>query len=73
MPNTVETAPDITCPSLYIRGDLEIPEAYPAEDFAAASSGKCDVQIIKNCDYFFRNKEDEVKHIVRNWIIKTLA
>ena len=72
MPNTVETAPKITCPSLFIRGDLEIPEAYPAEDFAAASSGKCDVEIIENCDHFYRNKEDEVKQIVSSWITKTL-
>ena len=71
MPNTVKTAPKITCPSLFIRGDLEIPEAYPAEDFAAASSGKCDVEIIKNCDHFYRNKEDEVKQIVSRWIANT--
>src|SRR6056300_598006 len=29
MPDTVETAPKISCPSLFIRGDMEIPEAYP--------------------------------------------
>ena len=72
MPNTVETAPKITCPSLFIRGDKEIPEAYPAEDFAVASSGDCDVEIVKNCDHFYKNKENEIKQIVKNWITKIL-
>ncbi len=72
MPNTVETAPKITCPSLFIRGDKEIPEAYPAEDFAVASSGECDVEIVKNCDHFYKNKENEIKQIVKNWITKIL-
>jgi len=72
MPNTVETAPRISCPSLFIRGDMEIPEAYPAEDFAAATAGICDVEIIDDCDHFYRNKEAVVTRIVRSWITKTL-
>ena len=72
MPNTVKTAPQIICPSLFIRGDEEIPEAYPAEDFAAASTGKCDVEIIKNCDHFYRGREDAVINLVHNWMIKNL-
>ena len=32
MPNTVQTAPKIKCPSLFIRGDLEIPEELIAPD-----------------------------------------
>ena len=72
MPNTVQTAPKIKCPSLFIRGDLEIPEAYPAEAFAASSSGKCDVEIIKNCDHFYKNKENEVTEIVSKWLVKNI-
>ena len=72
MPDTVETAPKISCPSLFIRGDMEIPEAYPAEDFAAATSGICDVEIIDDCDHFYRNKEDVVTRIVKSWITKTI-
>ena len=72
MPDTVETAPKISCPSLFIRGDMEIPEGYPAEDFAAATSGICDVEIIDDCDHFYRNKEDVVTRIVKSWITKTI-
>ena len=72
MPDTVETAPKISCPSLFIRGDMEIPEAYPAEDFAAATSGICDVELIDDCDHFYRNKEDVVTRIVKSWITKTI-
>ena len=72
MPNTAQTAPKIKCPSLFIRGDLEIPEAYPAETFAAASSGKCDVEFIKNCFHFYKNKENEVTEIVSKWLVKNI-
>ena len=50
MPNTVEKEPKVICPSLFIRADLEIPEAYPVEVFAEASSGACDIEIVKNCN-----------------------
>ena len=51
---------------------MEIPEAYPAEDFATATSGICDVEIIDDCDHFYRNKEDVVTRIVKSWITKTI-
>ena len=50
MPNTVEKEPKVIFPSLFIRADLEIPEAYPVEAFAEASSGACDIEIVKNCN-----------------------
>jgi pimeloyl-ACP methyl ester carboxylesterase len=37
-PDTVENASKICCPSLYIRGDKEVPAAYPAEACAARAA-----------------------------------
>jgi len=72
MPDTVESAAQVTCPVLFIRGDQEIREAYPAEDFAANCSGNCDVEILKECDHFYRGKEDVVTEQVCNWLSRNL-
>jgi len=72
MPNTVDTAPDIDCPVLYVRGDSELRDAYPAEDFAAAAAGPCDVRIVPDCDHFYKGREGAVIDIVTAWLKKTL-
>lgn len=72
MPSTVATAPKIICPTLYIRGDEELRDSYPAEDFAAASNGPCDVVIVENCDHFYKGREDAIIDLVGPWLRKTL-
>ena len=72
MPDTVATAPKIECPTLYIRGDQEIRESYPAEDFAAASAGPCDVEIVENCDHYYNGREDAIADLVAGWLGRTL-
>jgi len=39
-----ELAPTIRCPTLFIRGDEESPEIYPAERFKKCAGGPCDVE-----------------------------
>ncbi|MEK9646536.1 MAG: alpha/beta hydrolase [Alphaproteobacteria bacterium] len=73
MPNTVATAPKISCPVLFVRGDREMRDSYPAEDFAAASAGPCDVEIVPDCDHFYKGREDAITEIVVRWLKKTLA
>jgi pimeloyl-ACP methyl ester carboxylesterase len=73
MPDTLELAPKINCPVLYIRGDRENPDTYPAEAFAARSTGKCDVEIVPNCDHFYRGQEDTVTALVAKWLGRTLT
>ena len=70
MPDTVATAPQISCPVLYIRGDKELREAYPAEDFAAASAGPCDVEIVENCDHYYNDREDAITELVASWLAR---
>jgi len=72
MPDTVDSAPQISCPVLYLRGDRELRDAYPAEDFAAVAGGPCDVEIVPDCDHFYKGREDAVVDIVTAWLKKAV-
>jgi pimeloyl-ACP methyl ester carboxylesterase len=73
MPDILELAPSVRCPVLYIRGDQESAENYPAEAFRDRAAGTCEVAIIPNCDHFYRNREAAVIERVTTWLRKTFA
>jgi pimeloyl-ACP methyl ester carboxylesterase len=73
IPNTIDLAPQITCPVLAIRGDKEDQHRYPAEEYQAASSGNCEVNIIENCDHFYNGREDAVATLVSQWLKRKLT
>lgn len=68
MPDTVATAPQVHCPVLFIRGDQELHEAYPAEAFAANCGGPCDVEIVADCDHYYNGREDAITKLVADWL-----
>ena len=72
MPDILELAPRITCPVLYLRGDQESADNYPAEAFKARAGGSCDVDIIPDCDHFYKGREDAVIERVTAWLARTL-
>jgi pimeloyl-ACP methyl ester carboxylesterase len=72
MPDTLQLAPAIKCPVLYLRGDQEDPETYPAEAFRDRAAGPVEVAIIPNCDHFYRGREAPVIECVTTWLRKTL-
>ena len=72
MPSTVDTAPQIQCPVLCVRGDQELRQAYPAEEFAVGCSGPCEVAIVGNCDHFYVGREAAITSLVSDWLVKTL-
>jgi pimeloyl-ACP methyl ester carboxylesterase len=72
VPDTIALAPQIKCPVLAIRGDKEERDRYPAEEFAQACGGPCEVNIVANCDHFYNDREDHVAGIVSAWLAKTL-
>jgi pimeloyl-ACP methyl ester carboxylesterase len=72
-PDLVANAAKIKCPVLFIRGDREPIENYPAEKFAANCAGRCEVVIIPNCDHFYVGAEAEVSRIVTEWLERTLG
>lgn len=72
LPDTLALAPQIACPSLFVRGDQEDPARYPAEAFRRLSPGACSVEIVPACDHFYRGREDAVAALVAAWLAKTL-
>jgi len=73
LPDTLGLAPQVHCPSLYLRGDREPPELYPAQAFARLSAGPCPVSIVDHCDHFYRGREAEVASRVAGWFEQTFA
>lgn len=67
-PDTLALAPRIACPVLYLRGDREPPDLYPAEEFARSAAGPCTVEVVADCDHFYVNREQAVAGLVRNWL-----
>lgn len=71
-PDILELAPRISCPALYLRGDREPRELYPAEEFARKAPGPCKVHIVPDCDHFYVGREDAVSNIVCPWLANAI-
>ena len=65
-PDILALAPGIRCPVLYLRGDKEPRDLYPAEEFAKKTN--CTVQIVADCDHFYNGREEVVADIVSRWL-----
>jgi pimeloyl-ACP methyl ester carboxylesterase len=72
MPDILEFAFQIKCPVLYIRGDQESAENYPAEKFQVRAGGPCRVDIIPDCDHFYKGREQAVIDRVTAWLRTTV-
>ena len=67
-PDLLASAARITCPVLYVVGDQEPPEIYPAQAFAEICPASCDVVVVDDCDHFYRGREATVASIVAEWL-----
>ena len=72
-PDILELAPRISCPVLYLRGDAEPHELYPAEEFKRRCAGPCTVEIVPHCDHFYRGRERAVADLVCRWLAQTFT
>jgi pimeloyl-ACP methyl ester carboxylesterase len=72
MPDVLELAPTIRCPTLYVRGDREDRDTYPAERFKERAGGPCDVAIVPDCDHFYVGREAVICDLVSGWLARTL-
>lgn len=72
-PDILELAPRITCPTLYVRGDKELRDLYPAEEFARRAKGPCAVEIVPDCDHFYVGREDDIAKRVNMFIRTAIA
>ncbi len=71
-PDVLELAPRVACPTLFVRGDKEPPEQYPAEAFRGRAGGACTVEIVADCDHFYNGREQAVQGLVSAWLAATL-
>ena len=71
-PDILELAPRISCPALFLRGDQEPRDLYPAEEFKQRSKGSCSVEIVADCDHFYVGREQAVSTIVCRWLANAL-
>ena len=69
-PDILEEAPKVRCPTLFLRGDQESTEIYPAEQYAALSGGSCEVRIVPNCNHFYTGHETEISESIAEWLKK---
>ena len=68
MPDILAFAPEVPCPVLFVRGDLEPSATIPAEEFAARASQGCDIAVVPNCNHFYVGREDATCRIVSDWL-----
>jgi pimeloyl-ACP methyl ester carboxylesterase len=71
-PDILDLAPKIGCPVLFMRGDKELRELYPAEEFARRAQGPCEVEIVPDCGHFYVGREDEIAGRVTRWLGRVL-
>lgn len=67
-PGILEQAPSVSCPTLAVRGSLESPVSYPAEEFAERVQGSAHVRIIEGSDHWYIGHEDTVALSVTAWL-----
>ena len=72
MPDVLGLAPSIRCPTLFVRGDQEDPDTYPAERFRERAGGPCEVAIVPECNHFYVGRENAVCDLVAGWLARTL-
>jgi pimeloyl-ACP methyl ester carboxylesterase len=72
-PDILELAPRVICPTLFIRGDKEPRDSYPAEEYAKRAGGPVRVEIVPDCDHFYSGQERAIQERVSSWLKATLA
>src|SRR5262249_48554266 len=70
-PDSLQEGPNVRCPTLFLRGDKEPAEIYPAEQYAARSQGPCEVRIVADCVHFYTGHEAQVGEGIAAWLKAT--
>lgn len=73
LPDILELAPRIACPVLFLRGDEEPAELYPAEEFQRRAKGPCAVEIVPQCNHFYVGREEAVATSVASWLARSIG
>jgi pimeloyl-ACP methyl ester carboxylesterase len=71
-PDLLDDASRIGCPSLFLVGDREPAETYPAEEFARRATGPSRARVLTDCDHWYTGQRDEVADLVAEWLADTV-
>lgn len=71
-PDLLEEAGSIRCPSLFLVGDQEPPETYPAAQFARRVAGSGEARVLAECDHWYTGLRDVVARTVVEWLNRVL-
>ncbi len=67
-PDILALAPDVKCPTLFLRGDKEPMHVYPGEDFVERCGGSAQFKLVSNCDHFYTGREAAAMEHVAMWL-----
>lgn len=67
-PDILELAPRIDVPVLYLVGDAEPEDLYPAARFRALAPGQVTVEVVENCGHYYRGREARVGESVATFL-----
>jgi pimeloyl-ACP methyl ester carboxylesterase len=71
MPDTLENASRMRMPVLFLCGDQEPADLYPAESFASLCPSPCEARLLPDCDHFYTGHENKVSALVADWLRRT--
>ena len=69
VPDTVDNAALIRCPTLVLRGDQERGDIYPTDAFAAKAISPCTIRVLPDCNHFYTGHETALAALVTEWIV----
>lgn len=70
LPDLLDQAPNISCPVLFLKGDQEPEDLYPANKFKDSCPSSVDIITIKNSDHFYVGNEKTVVETICKWLKK---
>ncbi len=69
-PDLLEQAPRIRCPVLFVRGEAEPEDVYPAHAFVDRCAGPAKAVVLPQCDHFYVGAERRVTALVPDWLLR---
>lgn len=70
-PDILELAPQVRCPVLFLRGDREPNDVYPGEAFVERVGGPAEFALVRDCDHFYREREQEAVDLIAKWLVRS--
>jgi pimeloyl-ACP methyl ester carboxylesterase len=69
-PDILELAPQVRCPTLFLRGDKEPRDLYPGEAYVARAGGPAEFGLVADCDHFYGGREAAAVELIKPWLTR---